>query len=443
MANNVKPLTAEEQHTLREKAKSKLERLAIGEMKMPIIQLKHIYITSTDMGSRIDYEYSEPDLLKKYIKKDYLNRDEGLYVEIPGDASGIPEAILSIPFIGMMLTASMLLDLDIHVPVVERTFYDCLQSVRHVYKEMFPASHFNFNVTADSIQEINYESHMKATFFTGGVDATSALIENINLKPILLNIWGGDVRLTDPSSHQELETYFKQLSEALNLDYAFVKTDGREMWLEMDLDLLLPYHMDSKRNHDWWASIAHILSMTTTIAPFAYLQGIETCYIGSSYVDGTNIFDSNNEKLISAIRFGSTHFEGVDGQIDRLGKTKKIIDFHNSTGTNFQLKDCWNRVAGENCSNCEKCYRTIMGIVANGGKPNDFGFTVNNETFQRIKKMLKNSKVNEAFWIPIVDSFKANKSQWKDNPNLSWILHTKVNSPAVLAKKALRKIGIK
>ena len=407
------------------------------------ICLKSIQITPTDLGSRIDYDYSAPELLSRYIKKDYLARNEGLYVEIPGDARQVPEAILSIPFIGIMLTASMLLDLDLHVPVAERTFYDCLQTVNQVYKEMFPASHFNFNVTADDVQEIHYSSDRKATFFTGGVDATSALIENLENKPILLNIWGGDVRLTDPSSHEQLEKYFMRLSDDLKLEYAFVKTDGREMWIEMDLDMLLPDHMDSKRNHDWWASIAHILSMTTTIAPFAFLQEIGTCYIGSSYVDGTNIFDSNNEKLISAIKFGSTSFESVDGQIDRLGKTKKIIDFHNTTGTDFQLKVCWNRVDGENCSNCEKCYRTIMGIVVNGGDPNDYGFKVTSETYQKIRKLLKNNKVNEAFWIPIVDSFKRTRDLWKDNTDFAWVEHAKVNAPSVMVKKLIRKIGIK
>lgn len=337
----------------------------------------------------------------------------------------------------------MLLDIDIHVPVVERTFYDCLQTVKKVYKELFPASHFNFNVSADHIREFHYKAERKATFFTGGVDATSALIENIGQKPILLNVWGGDVRLTDPTSHEQLEKYFKRLSGDLNLEYVFVKTDGREMWKEMELDMLLPNHMDSKRNHDWWASIAHILSMTTTIAPYAFLQGIGICYIGSSYVDGTNIFDSNNEKLITAIRFGSTLFESVDGQIDRLGKTKKIIDFHNTTGTDFQLKVCWNRVAGENCSNCEKCYRTIMGIVVSGGVPKDYGFNVTSETYQKIRIFLRNNKVNEAFWIPIVDSFKRTRALWKDNPDFAWVEYAKVNSPSVLIKRLIRKIRIK
>ena len=410
---------------------------------MDCICLKQIFVTPSEVGSRIDYDYSAPKQLNRYIKKDYLRRSEGLYVEISGDASQIPEAILAIPFVGVMLTASMLLDIDIHVPVVDCAFYENIKMMKKVYKEMFPASHFNFNVTADIVQDISYVAYRKATFFTGGVDATSALLENIDQKPILLNIWGGDVRLTDSSSHQQLEKYFQKLSRDLDLEYAFVKTDAREMWIEMDLDMLLHSHMDSKRNHDWWASIAHILSMTTSIAPYAFLQGIETCYVGSSYLDGTSIFDSNNDKLISTIRFGSTHFESVDGQIDRLEKTKKIIDFCDTTGFDFQLKVCWNRVAGENCSNCEKCYRTIMGIVVNGGDPNQYGFKVTSETYHKIRELLKNNKVNEAFWTPIVDSFKRTKDRWENNPDLAWVEHAKVNSPSVMIKKILHRLRIK
>ena len=410
---------------------------------MKIVQLKKIKVTSTELGSRIDYEYSSPEVLNQYIKKGYLNRGEGLFVEIPGDASIIPDGILSVPFVGIMLTATMLLDIDIRVPVIDRTFYQSVEEVKQVYKEMFPASHFNFNVSADEVQDIQYENNNKATFFTGGVDATSALIENIRQKPILLNIWGGDIRLTDPSSHEQLEAYFSCLSNALSLQYAFVKTDGREMFIETELDMLLRDHMDRKRNHDWWASIAHILSMTSSIAPYAYLNNIGTCFIGSSYVDGTDIFDSNNEKLITAIRFGSTYFESVDGKMDRLAKTKKIIDFHEDTGTDLQLKVCWNRTAGQNCSCCEKCYRTIMGIVVNGGDPNEYGFYVTKKTYQDIRKFLQNKKVNEAFWIPIVNRFKADKKRWKDDPDLAWTLHAKINSPVVMVKKVLKRIGIK
>ena len=404
------------------------------------ICLKSIRVTPTDIGSRVDYNYTAPDLLNKYIKKDYLNRNEGLYVEVPDDATKVPEAILCVPFIGIMLTVSILLNMDIHVPVIDRTFYDCIQTVKQVYKEMFPASHFNFNVTADDVQNSYYDSSKKATFFTGGVDATSALIENITQKPLLLNIWGGDVRLTDPDSHEQTEQYFSKLTDDLDLEYAFVKTDGREMWIETDLDGLLLNHMDRKRSHDWWASIAHILSMTTTIAPYAFIHNIGICYIGSSYVEGSGVFDSNNEKLINAIRFGSTCFKSVDGHMDRLDKIKKIIDFHNEKGIDFQLKVCWNRVTGENCSNCEKCYRTIMGVVVNGGDPNDYGFDVTCKTFQKIRKLLNENKVNEAFWIPIIDTFRQKKSLWKGNPDLNWVEHVKVNSPLVIVRKLVRKM---
>ena len=392
--------------------------------------LKQIRVTPTEMGSRIDYEYSAPELLNRYIKEDYLQRNEGLFVEVPGDASGIPEAVLAIPFVGVMLTVSVVLGYQIDVPSIEKSFFDSLKNITGAYEEMFPGKGLRVSVNAQQICEVDYKSNEDKTglLFTGGVDATAALAVTRNKHPLLINIWGGDIRLTDQDSHEQLQAYFDRLTDSIGERYCFIKTNAREMFEENELGTKCEM-LGHRNNHGWWASIAHILSMASTAAPLVYAEGIRTIFIGSSW-DGSTT-DSNNELFVKAICYGETRFEIVDEYVDRNEKIGKIIKFRNDTAAPIELKVCWRRTAGKNCCKCEKCYRTIMGIICNHGDPNEFGFETNDETIQSIRSFLRRKNVNLGFWGPIVKTFKNEESFWKENKSISWILRIKLNSPFV------------
>lgn len=101
-----------------------------------------------------------------------------------------------VPFLGCMLSVAMLLRLKIEVPEIDKTFMESLPRIQDAYKRMYPYANFKLEVTAHKVVRCpNYYSPPQYTrtslFFTGGVDATSALIEKIEDKPLLINIWGG------------------------------------------------------------------------------------------------------------------------------------------------------------------------------------------------------------------------------------------------------------
>ena len=284
-------------------------------------------------------------------------------------------------------------------------------------------------------------SEQRSLFFTGGVDATSALVSIFSKKPLLINIWGGDLRLTDQDSHEELEQYLNRLTSAMGLEFCFVKTNAREMFDENALGELCLKILGRKYNHDWWSSIAHILSMVTTVAPLMYSRKIKEHYIGSSYEITSETFDSNNEQLVNAIKYSSSNFHIVDEELDRNEKVKRIIQYEKALSDAgekvppIELKVCWNRRAGKNCCGCEKCYRTIMNIIVNHGSPAELGFPVNHKVFENMKEYLSTKKVNRAFWIPIQKEFLKEEAYWRKNEDISWILDVKINSSHVYLRR--------
>lgn len=399
------------------------------------ITLNKIELQKTETGTTVRYDYDAPELLKAYIK------GSPLFAEYPGDLSGIPEAVLAVPFVGIMLTVTMLLKIGIRVPVLDKAFYDSTKQIGEVFSRMYRKADLYASIQADRTEVCSYEPSGKTSlFFTGGVDATSALAEIVEQKPVLVNIWGGDLRLTDDASHVELEAYLNQLTTHIGTDYCFIKTNAREMFEENKLGYLCEKLLGHRFNHGWWASIAHILSMTTTIAPWLWKNRIACHYIGSSYDGQRSTLDANNDEMVDAIRCGSCKFTMVDSTTDRNDKIAKIIRYTAITKSRIQLKVCWRRHAGQNCSSCEKCYRTIMSIIANHGDPNDFGFCVRTSTLDEIRCFLKENTVNLGFWNTIQQSFQANRDYWNSIPEISWILKVRINSPAVYLRKLKRKL---
>lgn len=407
---------------------------------MEKLVLNKINVRRTRMGSLVQYNYDVPPILQKYIRNG-TPFDNVLFVEFPGDVKEVPEAVLAIPFVGIMLTVTMLLNVGIQVPELDSRFLSSVMDVGKCFGKMYPKAQIKAIVKADKEVDCSYSPlEKKSLFFTGGVDATSALVELADDSPLLVNIWGGDLWITDDASHESLKLYLDQLTGNLNLKYCFIKTNARAMFDEDQLGQLCESLLGHKNNHGWWASIAHILSMTTTIAPWIWMNRIKTHYIGSSYDGITKTFDSNNEEMIHAIRYCSCNFAMVDRSVGRNKKVKKIVRFHQETGTPISLKVCWYRTAGKNCCACEKCYRSIMNLIANHADPNEYGFVVTKKTLYEMRKFLKTNTVSIAFWKPIHQAFLDEQDFWEKIPEMSWVLRCHLNSPAVYASKLKRRL---
>ena len=404
---------------------------------MEKVILEEISLSSTELGTRVDYKYKAPEILQKYIK------GEPLFVEFPCDMKSVPLSILSIPFVGIMATVTMLLNVEIHVPVLEKSFMDCVAKLGKVYAKMYPDSGLKIDVFADNVVKSKLCSGggtSNALFFTGGVDATSALIGLLEKRPTLVNIWGGDLRLTDEDSHRELAQYLDTITEYLDLDYCFIKTNAREMFCEDELGYLTSNHVGKFNEYGWWATIAHSLSMASTVIPWTYKKEIRSIYLGSTHAKKEISYDANNVELLDAISNEICSIRIADGDLVRNDKVTKIVRWKQETKAPIQLKVCWRRVAGKNCSSCEKCYRTILNILSNHGDPNEFGFEVDANVLLGIKKYLETHRVGTAFWKPIQDAFLAKKEYWGTKSEISWILDVKLNSMKTILPRVQRML---
>lgn len=350
----------------------------------------------------------------------------------------VPEAVLAVPFVANMLTISILTGCGVRVHCLDKAFYKSIRRIEMVYRRMFPYLKLTFVVEVQEVVDCSYKSSKNKTlFFTGGLDATSALASVYEKGLTLVNIWGGDVGLEDYDTHQELDEYLKTISDRLGIKYTFIKSNCREMYNERVISKLTALKLAPKDNHGWWASIAHVIAMVSLLAPYAYVKKIGVNMFASSYTKESKVFDANNQHLIDAINFGSCKMQSVEGDLERTDKAKNIITFSKRMNLPIRLKVCWFRHAGENCSSCEKCYRTILDILVSGGDPNQYGFNVNSETYQCMREYLSKTYINKEFWNEIQTRFLEDRDKWEKDNNVAWILTFKFNPPIAVYNKAL------
>ena len=212
---------------------------------MKRIILKNIVVK----GNRVEYIAEYPSEFAKFISKNSTN----LFVEYPEvyNLEKVPLGILTIPFVANTLTVSMLLNMSISVPELDGTYMRSINTIKMVYKRMYPYMKTNFTVIADKLTDTKYSGDKSLLFFTGGLDATSALASLYNKKPLLVNIWGGDIPTADTISHQETERYFSDLTSTTGLSYIFVKSNCRELYNEQLVTKKCAFKLLPWQNHGW------------------------------------------------------------------------------------------------------------------------------------------------------------------------------------------------
>lgn len=393
-------------------------------------------------GSRVDFDYSISQELVCLFDTKYQFYYEYMF-DI--DCSLIPDSILNVPFVMNIMPLIWISNSVLQVKVLDRQFYDCLENIKQGFQKVYPKVNFSGKLLVDKLEDNSYLTYGKSTiFFTGGVDATASLINNLSKEPQPFYILGADVRLEDTDNIKAAERDVSNNAEKFGLPCKFIRSSVRFFYDGVKLTDVY----EKQLKDSWWHGAQHSIGMLSLMAPYAYVEKIETCIIAASFTKESEgkINCVSFPFIDEALCFGNTkcYHDGYD--MTRQDKINLIADYGKKNKIDMMLRVCFSPQKGQNCNYCEKCMRTIMALTVANVVPDNYGFKVNPDVYAYIHEYLSTHLLyHTAHWKAIRAEFQKDKKKWMHNTDVAWILNFKFNSFKIywmlLINKIKRAVG--
>jgi len=365
--------------------------------------------------------------------KTFFRPKNSFSIKYDFDITKIPASILVIPFVTNVLPVAWLLNATLKIPELDEEFYEHIKDIKNGYETVYPKLKFAGGIKVQRIINNSYTPTAKvAQSFSGGVDSFSTLINHLAEQPELVTLIGSDIYFDDKEGIKNITRNTKETAKQFGLKHHIVHSGFHSFLNEDSLTgLIFPIINDG-----WWHAIQHGVGLIGHIAPIAYIEKIKTFYFPSTLT--SKEFNSKVSCASYPIIDNGVHVAGMrtihDGfELMRQQKVKNICDFCDSHKTSIPLRVCWQSRGGENCCKCEKCFRTMMAIIAERHDPNEFNFCYDKSLSDDIKETLRqqvlqiSSSILRAIWSPIKQRAVANKDYIDSNYHeLEWFLDTKI-----------------
>lgn len=317
--------------------------------------------------SVISYEFTVSSGLEKFFSS------IPFWIEYNENVESVPDAIAAIPFVSNVLPIAWLTNSELIVNELDKSFYQCIPDVKKGYETMFPESSFLGNIIVNNILDCSRETNCKsALFYSGGLDSAQTLISHLDENPTLVVIWGSDIRYDNTEGWKLVHSAVTEASEKFNLPEVVIRSTFRQFDKENELDK----SFSGQLKDNWWHGIKHGISLLGHIAPYVYLHRIDRFYIASTFCESDGFVRCASSPLTdNFVRFANCEVVHDGFCYSRQDKLYNLTEFCKRRSDDIKLHVCWESQAGSNCCRCEKCYRTIAGIIAECGNPADFGFS--------------------------------------------------------------------
>lgn len=369
---------------------------------------------------RIAFKYTVQGDWKKYF-----NINAEFFIEYSEDISKTPKDIAIIPFLCNVLPMAWVLDAEIFVDELDYDFYEHLPEIKKGYVDMYPRIKFGGKLKVGKLINHDYEvGNRTAAFFSGGADSFDTLIAHAEEHPTLVTLLGSDVKLSDTKGWELVSKHALETARQFQCKNLFIASSFRLFLNEGALSaLVMPL-----ANDGWWHGFQHGIGIISHAAPYVYLHKLKNIYIASSFTEKYKFTCASDPTIDNYLYMGkcATIHDGYE--FSRQDKIRRICDYSRQTGTPIQLRVCWESSGGKNCCACEKCYRTICGILAEGESPTKFGFP--NYSPDLLEKIRRDFQKPNFIYGVVANLWRNIQGRFREKPEnlpkeLNWLMGMK------------------
>ncbi|MFD0771223.1 peptidase [Bacillus sp. CGMCC 1.60114] len=370
-------------------------------------------------NNRVDYFFNIKGNLQKYFKT-----NNHMFLEYNYDISDIPNSILAIPFVSNVIPLVWITDSTILINELDESFYVCLNNIKTAYQNMFPNVRFKGSIVVDKIVDNTYTPELEAaSLFSGGLDALTTFIRIKDQNPLLITEYGWyeeDIENSDVwEADKENAINF---AKGQGLENILIQSNYGTFIIAGNID----HDFRNKLEDTWWHGLHHGLAIISAAIPMAFKFKIKCIYIASSNSPLYEVTCASDPTVDNEIRYASGEVFHDGYELNRQDKVKVVVDHYSAIKESINIRVCFKNE--ENCCKCEKCLRTIMGIIAEGQDPRGYGFNIPNNLFQYLKTSLDNEvkfftdTFIVIYWNIIQNRMKQNYNNILYKDLLEWFL---------------------
>lgn len=349
----------------------------------------------------INYNYTCSSDFQKYF-----NLKEPFFAQYDTDISAISPSVLVVPLLSNIAPISWFAGFDIFLDELDEDFYNSLRIIKAEFVKNYPQiKNESSQIHVKQLIKNKIEANNSAMLFSGGVDAYATYFRQFEENLDLITIHGADVDLKDV---KQWETVVR-----LNENEGLLDKNNKH-YIKSNLQTFYTYHVDLLlKDLGWWGKVQHGLALNCLLAPLSMKFNYFKIYIASSYTDNINIAWGSTPEIDNAIQWANVKIVHDGYELKRQDKVSLIVKKSNEINKKINLRVCYSEAIKEiNCSKCEKCYRTIIGIILSGDNPNNYGFVTSENVYDEVRNYFSKgfySKGAQYFWWEINEKIKEEK----------------------------------
>ena len=354
--------------------------------------------------------------------KRYIECRKPCFIEYCVPVNDVPESVLVVPFLANFLPLAWVKDAVVEVPVCDKAFADAIPLIRQGYADMYPEQSFRakIRIGRTEVNPCRSENKRTAALFSGGLDATATLLRHLDEIDDLFMIFGADVNCRNQTGIANMKKILQDASEQFGKNGLWCRTSIRKVLRKKKLDPLVKHPGET-----WWHGYHHGISMLSMLAPLAWIYGISTLYIASSFTKGQAHVCASDPTIDNHMSYCGCRVIHDAYELDRSDKIRLVGKYAEATGNNLYIRACIKSKEALNCCKCEKCIRTILGFWSCGYDPKRFGFqqygSVDELGKALYKKLPRCRQKFQPRYEPVQKSMQETYSRDEVPENLRWL----------------------
>ncbi|SEH18060.1 hypothetical protein SAMN04487967_3585 [Natronorubrum sediminis] len=314
---------------------------------------------------------------------------ESFRTEYDVSIEDVPEGILVIPVLAQVCPVAWANGADVYVDEVDETFASALSAVQESLCSMHDFLEGGTLYAKETIDVEPDASGESGLLFTGGVDSTCSYVRHREEEPTLISIRGWTITpdSADDEKWNHLRSRTSSFAQEHGLETSFVESN---MLSFLAHPMLLAHY---KRHVDgaWYSSVGHGLGLLGLCAPMAYARGMDDLYVAATHWEGIDLEWGSRPDIDDHVAWAGTRCHHDSYDLTRQERLDAIADYVDDEDPSLQLQTCNVRMDG-NCGECEKCYRTAVGLRLSGLEPSDHGYDFEHDDYREIRAALEEGR---------------------------------------------------